>query len=122
MKGYETATIAGLALADGWSPIRRTLGIDAFGVNAGTANEAGATVIQEHDESSGHQELYVVVSGRVQFTVDGDEIDGPAGTLVFVRDHELKRAAIAVEPGSTVLAIGAKPGEPFRPMAWEVNA
>lgn len=122
MKGYEAATIAGLARSDGWSPVRRLLGIEAFGVNAWTAAEAGATVIQEHDESSGHEELYVVVSGRVTFTVDGREIDGPAGTLVFVRDFNLKRGAVAVEPGSTVLAVGAKPGEAFHPMSWEVNA
>jgi tetratricopeptide (TPR) repeat protein len=122
MKGYETATIAGLARDDGWSPVRRALGIEAFGVNAFTAAEAGAAVIQEHDESSEHQELYVVVGGHVTFTVDGEEIDGPAGTLVFVRDHTLKRGAVAVEPGSTVLAVGAKPGEAFHPMSWEENA
>jgi len=122
MKRFETATITDLALPDGWSPIRRGLGIEAFGVNAWRANEAGAVVIQEHDESSGHEELYVVVSGHVTFTVDGNEIDGQEGTLVVVRDPTAKRAAVAVEPGSTVLAVGAKPGEAFRPMAWEVNA
>jgi tetratricopeptide (TPR) repeat protein len=122
MTSYRSATITELALPDGWSPIRRELGISAFGVNAWTAQEAGAVVIQEHDESSGHQELYVVVSGRVTFTVDGDEIDGPAGTLVFVRDHNLKRTAVAVEPGSTVLVVGAKAGDAFHPMSWEENA
>ena len=120
--GYRTATIAGLVRVAGWSPIRRELGIEAFGVNAWTVDEAGETVIQEHDESSGHEELYVVVSGRATFTVDGDEIDAPAGTLVFVREPTLKRAAVAVESGTTVLAVGAKAGEAFRPMSWEVNA
>jgi quercetin dioxygenase-like cupin family protein len=121
-QGYTTATIAGLALPDGWSPIRRTLGIEAFGVNAWTAAEAGAVVIQEHDESSGHEELYVVVSGHATFTVEGEELDAPAGTLVFVRDPNAKRGSVATEPGTTVLAIGAKPGEPFHPMPWEENA
>jgi hypothetical protein len=120
--GYTTATIAALALPDGWSPIRRTLGIEAFGVNAWTAREAGAVVIQEHDESSGHEELYVVVGGHATFTVGGDELDAPAGTLVFVRDPKAKRGAVATEPGTTVLVVGAKPGEPFHPMPWEVNA
>jgi len=120
--GYRTETIAGLERVDGWSPIRRTLGIQAFGVNAWTAKEDGATVIQEHDESSGHEELYVVIGGHARFTVAGDEIDAPAGTLVFVKDPTLKRAAVATEPGTTILAVGARAGEPFRPMAWEVNA
>jgi tetratricopeptide (TPR) repeat protein len=122
MKSHETATIAALALGDGWSPIRRTLGIQAFGVNAWTAREAGATVIEEHDESSGHEELYLVVSGHATFTVDGDEIDAPAGTLVFVRDPKSKRTAVATEPETTVLVAGAKAGEPFHPMPWEANA
>jgi hypothetical protein len=122
MKSYETATIAALERLDGWSPIRRELGIQAFGVNAWSAKDAGATLIQEHDEDSGHEELYVVVSGRATFTVDGDEIDAPAGALVFVPDPTSKRAAVAVEPGTTLLVVGAKPGEPFHPMPWEVNA
>ena len=122
MKSHETETIAGLALGDGWSPIRRGLGIQAFGVNAWTAREAGATVIQEHDEDSGHEELYVVVGGHARFTVDGDELDAPGGTLVFIRDPKAKRGAVATEPETTALVVGAKPGEPFRPMPWEVNA
>jgi tetratricopeptide (TPR) repeat protein len=122
MKRHVTTTIAGLALGNGWSPIRRELGIQAFGVNAWTADEAGATVIEEHDESSGHEELYVVVGGHAKFTVDGDEIDGPAGTLVFVQNPKTKRSAVAIEPQTTVLVAGAKAGEPFHPMPWEVNA
>src|SRR5262249_24688239 len=87
MKSYDTATIAELERPDGWSPIRKRLGIQAFGVNARTAREAGGRVIPEHDEApSGHEELYVVVSGRATFTVGGEEIDAPGGTLVFVPD------------------------------------
>ena len=121
-QGYTTATIAALDRVGGWSPIRRTLGIQAFGVNAWTAKEAGATVIQEHDESSGHEELYVVISGHAKFTVAGEEIDAPPGALVFVKDPTLKRAAVATEPGTTILAVGAKAGEAFHAMPWEVNA
>jgi tetratricopeptide (TPR) repeat protein len=119
---YTTATITELELPDGWSPIRRRLEIHAFGVNAWTGHEAGAIVIQEHDEDSGHEELYVVVSGRATFTVDGHEIDGPAGALIFVGNPKSKRGAVAAEPGTTALAVGAKPGEAFHPMPWEVNA
>jgi quercetin dioxygenase-like cupin family protein len=121
-KGYRKATVAELERVAGWSPIRRELGIEAFGVNAWTASDAGAAVIQEHDEDSGHEELYVVVSGHATFTVNGEEIDAPPGTLVFVRDPKAKRAAVAAEAGTTVLVVGAKPGEAFRPMPWEVNA
>jgi tetratricopeptide (TPR) repeat protein len=122
-KSYETARIADLERPDGWSPIRRALGVAAFGINAWTAHEPGAEIISDHDEvPSGHEELYVVVSGRATFTVDGDEIDGPTGTLVFVRDPAVKRAAVAAEADTTVLTVGARPGEAYRPRSWETNA
>lgn len=120
---YETARLAELEAKQGMIPIRRLLGIGAFGVNAWRADEAGGTVIAEHDEtSSGHQELYVVVSGHATFTVGGDEIDAPAGALVAITDPAVTRKAIAVEAGTTVLAIGAPAGSAFEPQAWEWNA
>jgi tetratricopeptide (TPR) repeat protein len=79
-------------------------------------------VIGEHDETQlRHEELYVVVEGHATFTVDGDEVDAPAGTLVYVRDPEAKRKATAT-PETVVLAVGAKPGDAYTPSAWEANA
>jgi len=121
-KSHETARIAELAQPDGWSPIRLRLGVQAFGINAWTAHEPGATIISEHDElPSGHEELYLVVEGRATFTVGGEEIDAPVGGIVFVRDPAVKRGAVAAEPGTTVLAVGGKPGEAYRPRSWETN-
>ena len=98
--------------------MRRHFGIGAFGVNAYTAGAAGQRVVEEHREEDGHEELYVIVSGRATFTLDGEEHDAPAGTLVHCRPGTL-RGAVAAEPGTTVLGIGAKPGEVFRPSGWE---
>ncbi len=103
-----------------WHTIRRTLGIASFGVNAWTATEDGGRIIGEHDEADGegHEELYVVLSGRASFTLDGDEVDAPAGTLVHVPDPTVKRRAVG-EAGTTILVVGAKPGEAFTPSTWE---
>jgi quercetin dioxygenase-like cupin family protein len=102
-----------------WRPIRRTFGISAFGVNAYTG-EPGQTVVEEHtEERLGHEELYVVVAGRARFELDGESVDAPAGTLVYLRDPAVKRHAVAEEPGTTVLAVGGKPGEAFEPSPWE---
>jgi hypothetical protein len=101
-----------------WRPIRRYFDIRAFGVNAYTAEEAGQRVVEEHREQDGHEELYVVVSGRATFTVGGQEHDARAGTLVHCPPGTL-RSAFAAEPGTTVLGIGAKPGEVFQPSGWE---
>ena len=100
-----------------WRPIRRRFGITAFGTNAYTGN-AGQRVIEEHYEQDNHQEMYVVLRGRATFTLGGDEIDAPAGTIVFVRPG-MRRGALAAEDGTAVLAVGAKPGVVFEPSPWE---
>jgi hypothetical protein len=105
-----------------WKPVRRTLDVRAFGVNAYAA-DAGQEVVEPHDETGsgagGHEELYLVVRGRARFTLDGAEHDAPAGTLVFAGDPRVHRAAVAEEDGTLVLAIGADPAEPYRVSAWE---
>jgi quercetin dioxygenase-like cupin family protein len=109
-----------------WAPIRRHLDVGSFGINAWTAAEAGTNVIGEHDEvgprTHRHEELYFVVKGRATFTVDGEAIDAPAGTVVFVHDPAAKRGAVAEEDGTTVLAVGGRPGEAFTPSTWERSA
>jgi tetratricopeptide (TPR) repeat protein len=102
-----------------WRPIRRAFDIRAFGVNAYTAREVGAQVVEEHSEASGHEEIYLVLRGRARFTVDGNDHELGPGQLVFVRDPSLKRAAIALDEDTLVLAMGGMPGEPFTVSAWE---
>ncbi len=102
-----------------WKPVRKTLGITAFGINAYTAEKAGDEVVEDHtEEPSGHEELYAVVRGHATFTVDGEEVDAPTGTIVFLDDPVQRRHAIAQEAGTTVLAIGGTPGT-HEISAWE---
>src|SRR5437879_128504 len=123
MSGYEVAHVdelEELPVNDGefvWRPVRQRFGISAFGTNAYTAR-AGQRVVEEHEEKDGHEEMYVVLRGRATFTLGDDEVDAPAGTLVFVQPGT-KRGAIAAEDGTAVLAVGAKPGIVFEPSAWE---
>jgi Tetratricopeptide repeat len=106
-----------------WKPVRRTLGIGAFGVNA-YVGDAGRLVIEEHDEvsssgSGGHEELYLVVRGHATFTIDGEALDAPAGTLVFLPDPEARRSATAEEDGTLLMAFGGDPDAPYAVSAWE---
>jgi tetratricopeptide (TPR) repeat protein len=64
-----------------------------------------------------HEELYFVHRGRAKFTIDGEEIDAPAGTYVFIPDPASHRHAVAAEAGTTVLSFGGPPT--FEPSAWE---
>jgi tetratricopeptide (TPR) repeat protein len=103
-----------------WHPIRRHFDIRAFGVNAYSAREVGGQIVEEHSESLlGHEEIYLVLRGRVRFTVDGNDHELGAGQLVFVRDPQLKRGAVSLDEDAIVLALGGKPGEAHVVSAWE---
>jgi tetratricopeptide (TPR) repeat protein len=122
VSGFETARLEDLRREDGWAPIRLALDVRSFGINSWTGRNAGDTVIPVHDEApTGHEELYLVTAGHATFSVGGEEIDGPKGTLVLVRDASLPRGAAAREPETTVLTVGAKPGEAYTPRAWEAD-
>lgn len=111
----EPISVAGVQ----WQPIRRTLGIDAFGINAYVGPAVGDHVVEEHtEETLGHQEAYVVIVGHATFSLDGEEVDAPQGSIVFIRDPKVRRSAVAVESATTVLAIGGVPGT-HTPSAWE---
>lgn len=103
-----------------WTPVRRHFDIGAFGINAYVASEAGQDVVERHtEEARQHEEAYVVVSGAATFTLDGEEADAPAGTIIFIREPAVERSAVAKEPGTTVLAVGAKRGAAYTPGPWE---
>ena len=111
-----------IELADGfvWRPIRRHFGIRAFGVNAYSATGENAPIVERHTEKQlGHEEIYLVLRGRVRFTIGGDEHELGPGQLIFVRDPALERGAVAVEADAVVLALGGKPGQPHEVSAWE---
>jgi tetratricopeptide (TPR) repeat protein len=104
-----------------WRPVRHHFGITSFGVNTWTGRKAGDRVINEHDEEGEDEELYFVQSGRARFELDGERVDAPAGTFVFTRPS-VKRTAFAEEPETTILAVGATPGQAYEPLGWELWA
>src|SRR5918912_1478602 len=105
-----------------WRPVRHHFGITAFGVNSWTAREVGDRVINEHDEADDrNEELYLVLRGRATFELDGEQLNAPVGTFVFVPPG-VKRTAIADEPETTILALGGVPGEAYEPDGWELWA
>ena len=123
---YEIVEIAGVESLPGpgslrWTPLRRRLGFTAVGLNAYTASEVGQDVVEEHTEGNlGHEEIYLVLAGRATFTLEGEQHDVPAGSLVHLPDRDVRRYAVAAEPGTTVLAIGGKPGS-HEISAWEYS-
>ncbi len=128
MEGFEIVQLEEIEeIDDGrepFRPVRHRLGITTFGITAWTARADGARLINEHDEAepNSSEELYVVMSGHATFELDGERHDAPAGTFVRVAPG-LRRAAVAREAGTTVLAIGAAaPGKAYQPNGWELFA
>jgi tetratricopeptide (TPR) repeat protein len=126
MAQYEVASLDEIEeITDGrepWRPIRHHFGIESFGINAWTAAGAGDRVINEHDETDDcNEELYLVIRGRATFELDGERLDAPTGTLVYVKP-EVKRTAFADEAGTTILAVGGVPGKAYESQGWEIWA
>jgi tetratricopeptide (TPR) repeat protein len=126
MSDYAVAQIDEIdEISDGrcpWRPVRHHFGITSFGVNAFTGKEAGDRLINEHDESEEQdlqEELYLVQRGRARFELDGEQVDAPAGTLVFARPN-VKRTAFAEEPGTTIVALGGRPGKAYEAYGSEI--
>jgi tetratricopeptide (TPR) repeat protein len=103
-------------------PVRHHFGLTTFGVNTWTARAVGDRLINDHDESDEFDgdELYLVLSGRARFEIDGDRVDASAGAFVAVAAG-INRTAFAEQPDTTLVAIGGGPeGKPYRPLGWEV--
>ena len=94
--------------------MREHLGIRSFGINAFTPGEDG-TLIGGHDESgSGQEELYIVLEGNASFEIDGETVEAPAGTFVFIRPEARRRAT----GDGIVLALGGTPGKAYEALDW----
>lgn len=57
--------------------------------------------------------------GHATFVVNGARIDAPTGAFVFVGEPSALHSATALEPNTTVLAIGSQKGEAYSVSPWE---
>ena len=111
---WQVARLDDIERRDRDIPVREHLGIEAFGINAFTPGE-DALLINEHDESgSGQEELYIVLDGTATFELDGETVDAPAGTMVFVSPETRRKAT----GDGTVLVLGGTPGQAYQALDW----
>ena len=123
---YRVVTLDSLesaSLEEGvWHPIRRALGVTAFGINAYSAERSGAPLIEDHDETSpgagGHEELYFLVRGTATFELGGESVEATPGTLILV-EPGTRRNATATSDDATVVVIGGRPGSAMPPSPFE---
>jgi quercetin dioxygenase-like cupin family protein len=111
--------VPAIATGEGrWQALNSPLGVTTFGVNA-IVMEPGEEADIEHDEKeSGHQEVYVVVSGRATFRLGDAQVEAGPGDVVAVADPAETRSYRALEPGTRIVCFGAGPGAEHPYGAW----
>ena len=112
-------------LADGryrYRPVRHQFGITSFGATAWVGAAAGDPIISEYDEESEPaEELFLVVSGRAIFELDGEKVEANAGTLLLT-EPGTQRTAVVAEPATTILVLDGGPGKVYDATGWELWA
>ena len=121
MSGWAALSLEDLPVAEEsepgatWYPLQHVLGLTAFGANVFVAVARGDVLVEEHDESgSGQEELYVVVRGTAELSIDEEMLVAPAVFVVAVRDPSVRRRVVALDAGTTLLALGGEPLGEFR--------
>jgi mannose-6-phosphate isomerase-like protein (cupin superfamily) len=97
------------------------LGVESFGLQV-LDLPPGFADYPEHDHThDGQEEVYVVLAGNAELTVDGEHVTADAGTIVRV-EAAARRRLVPGPAGVRVLAIGCAPGGYDRPDAFRVEA
>jgi quercetin dioxygenase-like cupin family protein len=100
-----------------WLLVRRSLGVDAFGVNL--VEIAPGERIPEHDETARDQEeVFLVLEGSPSLVVDGREIETPAGTFARLDPHLSRTVVNHGDEPAAVLIVSAPRTSGYEPMDW----
>ncbi len=101
----------------GWHLVRRSLGLEAFGLNV--VHIGPRASIPEHDETERDQEeVFVVIEGRPSMVIDGQRHPAPTGTFARL-DPQPWRAVVndGDEPAAVLIASAPRTGG-YEPMEW----
>lgn len=115
----EMDPFIGVVPGVGMYPVRKALGIEAFGISRVVLErEPGVddfTGYPDHDHSAdGQEEVYVITSGSGGLRMADDDTEVEAGDMVRVA-ADVKRKWIPSKEGLSFIAIGAPIGKPYEP-------
>jgi uncharacterized cupin superfamily protein len=100
-----------------WSLVRRSLGLEAFGINLVTIPPGGS--IPKHDETERDQEeVFFVVSGEATVVVDDEDVPAPQGTFVRVDVDPKRTVRNDGDKPAAVLIMSAPRSSGYKPMSW----
>ena len=100
-----------------WTLVRRTLGVQAFGMNLVEIPPGGQ--IPEHDETGRDQEeVFYILTGNPTMVIDGDEHAAPAGTFVRLDPQHVRTVRNDGDEPASVLIASAPRSSGYEPMEW----
>ena len=100
-----------------WKLVRRTLGLEAFGLNV--VDIPAGEQIPEHDETERDQEeVFIVLEGSPSLVVDGREIETPAGTFARLDPHLSRTVVNHGDEPAAVLIVSAPRTSGYEPLDW----
>lgn len=117
MGDYTIASLDDLERSGNWLLVRRTLGLESFGINI--VEIARGESIPEHDETERDQEeVFFTLEGNVTIVIDGEDHQAPKGTFVRL-DPEPSRTVRndGAEPAKVLIA-SAPRSSGYEPMGW----
>ena len=117
MPGFTIAGLDDTERTGGWHLVRRTLGLQAFGMNV--VRIAAGTSIPEHDETDRDQEeVFLTLSGSPSIVLGGQAHPLPPFTFARV-DPDIRRTVRndgSVE--AVVLVVSAPRTSGYDPLDW----
>ncbi|MFN2469968.1 MAG: cupin domain-containing protein [Gaiellaceae bacterium] len=115
--GFTVAHADELERTGRWSLVRRSLGLESFGMNLVELEPGGQ--IPEHDETErDHDEVFVVLSGEAAIVVDGEEHRAPALTFARVDPERRRTVRNTGRDPVQLLIVSAPRSSGYEPMEW----
>jgi uncharacterized cupin superfamily protein len=103
--------------AGDWRLVRRTLNLEAFGINLVDVPPGGQ--IPEHDELARDQEeVFFILGGDPTLVVDGEDHPAPAGTLARLDPEHRRTVRNDGDEPANVLILSAPRTSGYTPMGW----
>jgi uncharacterized cupin superfamily protein len=100
-----------------WQLVRRTLELQAFGINI--VEIGPGEQIPEHDELDRDQEeIFFVLAGDPTLVIDGKDHPAPAGTLARLDPEHKRTVRNEAQDPAEVLIVSAPRSSGYEPMEW----
>ena len=100
-----------------WSLVRRSLGLESFGINLVTIPPGGS--ITKHEETERDQEeVFFTISGTPTVVVGDEDIPAPPGTFVRVDVDPKRTVRNDGTDTASVLIMSAPRTSGYKPMGW----